>query len=115
VVKPEGSWPIQELLAKGKTGRVNASEPLLMPRHRKPADGSEGAGVGHAAEKRRTLTGRPDTGQRHRLPRGIGGTLPGRVLIVWNVTIPLGVRAVARCVDREEGGVSQRAKDDPRS
>ncbi len=39
VVKPKGSWPIRELQVKGKTGRVNVSEPLLMPRHRKPADG----------------------------------------------------------------------------
>src|SRR4051812_35359250 len=26
----------------------------------------------------------------HRWSRGIGGTLPGRVSLVWNVTIPLG-------------------------
>ncbi len=35
-VKPKGSWPIRGLQAKGKTGRVNVSEPLLMPRYVKP-------------------------------------------------------------------------------
>ena len=36
---PKGALPIGVLQVKGKTGRVNVSEPLLMPRHRKPADG----------------------------------------------------------------------------
>ncbi len=49
------------------------------------------------------------------MARGIGGTLPGRVLIVWNVIIPLGVRTVVRSVDREGNGVPQRGKDDPTS
>ncbi len=49
------------------------------------------------------------------MARGIGGTLPGRVLIVWNVTIPLGVRALVRPVGREGSGVPQRGKDDPTS
>jgi hypothetical protein len=74
-----------------------------------------GAGVGHAAGKRLTLTGRPVSGQVTPSASGYRGHPPGRVLIVWNVTIPLGVRAVVRCVVREDGGVSQRAKDDPTS
>lgn len=50
------------------------------------------------------------------MARGIGGTLVGRVLIVWNVTIPLGVRACwSGPVGREGSGVPQRGKDDPTS
>jgi hypothetical protein len=40
-------------------------------------------------ESGRRWPGDPSPVRGHRLPRGIGGTHPGRISIVWNVTIPL--------------------------
>jgi hypothetical protein len=91
VVKPEGARSIRGLQAKGKTGRVNVSEPLF------DASSSEAPPMGCGSGVR---TGRceaagadwwdPNPVGGHRRSRGIGGALPGRVSLVWNVTIPLG-------------------------
>jgi hypothetical protein len=91
VIRLKGSRSIRELQVTGKAGRVNVSEPLMMPRHRKPRrwDAAAGVRTGRweaAGDGRKTLS-RPG---EHRRPRGIGGTQPGRISLVRNVTAPLG-------------------------
>jgi len=91
VIRPKGSRSIREPQAAGKTGRVNASEPLMMPRHRKPRRWDAAAGPRTrrweaAGADRKTLS----RSGGHRRPRGIGGTQPGRISLVRNVTTPLG-------------------------
>jgi hypothetical protein len=77
---------------KGKTGRVNASEPLMMPRHVWVPPGGRlqrdaGTGRSEAAGAGRTANLRP--GGHHR-PRGIEGAHPGRCSTVRNVETPTG-------------------------
>src|SRR6266542_4880535 len=77
---------------EGKTGRVNVSEPVVMPRY--------GNSPGRVVLVGMTRSGplrfggrRPRTVLRswgHRCSRGIAGTRPGRVSCVWNVVIPSG-------------------------
>ena len=91
VFRPKGSRSIRELQVTGKTGRVNASEPLMMPRHRKPRRWDAAAGARTCrweavGDDRKTLC----RSGEHRRPRGIGGTQPGRISLVRNVTTPLG-------------------------
>jgi hypothetical protein len=98
VIRPKGSRSIREPQAAGKAGRVNASEPLMMPRHRKPRGWDAAAGPRTrrweaAGADRKTLS----RSGGHRRPRGIGGTQPGRISLVRNMTTPLGsVRITAR-------------------
>jgi hypothetical protein len=65
VVKPKGARPIRGLQVKGKTGRVNASEPLLMPRKTGLADGIQvrvkGLPLGSGDAGRRTVLRPEDT------------------------------------------------------
>jgi len=91
VVRPKGSRSIRGLQVTGKTGRVNVSEPLMMPRHRKPRRWDAAAGTRTcrweaAGDDRKTLS----RSGEHRRPRGIGGTQPGWISLVRNVTTPLG-------------------------
>lgn len=91
VIRPKGSRSIRELQVTGKAGRVNVSEPLMMPRHRKPRRWDVGVGsrTGRweaAGADRKTRS----RSEGHRRPRGIGGTHPGRISLVRNVTTPLG-------------------------
>jgi len=44
VIKPKGRCSIQRPQAKGKTGRVNASEPSMMPRYVEPRRWDDPAG-----------------------------------------------------------------------
>jgi hypothetical protein len=46
-------------------------------------------GAGLADEKRQAAVGAFDRLREHRRPRGVGGTLSGRVLRMWNVAMPL--------------------------
>jgi len=68
VIKPKGSCPIRGPQAKGKTGWVNASEPLMMPRHLEPRDGHGTRGAGLAAAKRQALAGDVRRAREHRSP-----------------------------------------------
>lgn len=64
-----------------------------------------GAGVRHAAGKRRALIGRPDTGQETPSASGYRGHPPRSNLDRVERDNPVGVPAVVvRCVDREEDG-----------
>src|SRR5437660_454936 len=77
---------------EGKTERVNASEPVVMPRY--------GNSPGRVVMVGMTRSGplrigkrRPSTDLRsrgHRCSRGIAGTRPGRISCVWNVVTPSG-------------------------
>ncbi len=75
-----------------------------------------GAGVGHAAGKRPTLTGRPVSGQVTPSASGYRGHPPRSSLDRVERDNPVGSPGgLAWCVDREGGAVPQRAKDDPTS
>jgi hypothetical protein len=89
--KPKGLLFHPGATGEGKAGRVNIREPLMMPRDKKPRLVGRYVGVqGLAAVKRRAAVGEACRLRGHRCPRGIEGTLPGRVSCVRNVTIPLG-------------------------
>jgi hypothetical protein len=76
---------------KGKTRRVNASEPLLMSRNREPRKVGCGSGVqDQPLERGRRWPTDPSPAREHRRSRDIGGAHPGRVLLVWNTATPLG-------------------------
>jgi hypothetical protein len=91
---------------KGKTGRVNASEPPLMSRNREPRKVGCGSGVqDQPLERGRRWPTDPTPAREHRRSRDIGGAHPGRVWLVRNTTTPLGPGTVTcPCADRKEGG-----------
>lgn len=62
-------------------------------------------GAGLAAEKRQAAAGGIRPVARTPPPRGLGGTLPGRVLRMWNVATPprSETSGWSRWADREEG------------
>jgi hypothetical protein len=90
--KPKGCPLRPGATGEGKTGRVNVSEPLMMPRHGNSLRRVVMAGMIRSGPLRIGRR-RPRTLLRscgHRCSRGTGGTRPGRVSCVWNVETPSG-------------------------
>jgi hypothetical protein len=88
----QGSLFHPGVTGEGKTGRVNASEPSMMPRYVDLLRWDEDRSTGLAAEKRRVPARDSELAGRAPLPRGREGTHPGRVLRARNVETPSGSR-----------------------
>jgi hypothetical protein len=86
---PKGPCSIQGLQA-GKAGRVNANELSMMPRHDDSRRWVAPAGDRDwPLEYGRRRLGIGRQSGVHRRPRGAESTLPGRVSLMRNVTIPM--------------------------
>ena len=91
--KPKGFRSIRELQVKRKAGRVNASKPLLMPRHRKPRRWVVGAGSRTGRWEAAATTGRPHAGRESTAVPGYRGHPPRSYLARVQRDDPVGVRA----------------------
>lgn len=78
---------------KRKAGRVNASEPLLMPRHRKPRGWVVGAGSRTGRWEAAAPIGRPYAGRESTAVPGYRGHPPRPYLARVKRDDPVGVRA----------------------
>ena len=77
----------------GKVGRVNASEPLLMPRHRSPRRWVAGAGSRTGRWEAAAPTGGPQAGRESTAVPGYRGHPPRPYLARVERDDPVGVRA----------------------
>jgi hypothetical protein len=118
-VQAEGSLFHPGTTGEGKTGRVNVSEPSMLPRHRR--DPRMGCWSGSRRTGRCEAAGAGGGGALHRVSTAVPGSRGHPIrshLACAERDNPVGVRRDVgrrRLADREEGRCPQRAKDDPRS